>query len=1182
MKLPKAKNLKKESLVLTLVLLFLFINLQGINAAAGILNKGTASYSNSQEVCISTNVISLSGTAQFSLDKEKGIIGDGFIEGISSEDSRYYKTINSLKCSGFSCEKKLERSFLGTCVAQINGDYKWVAGTGSKETISSENWNVQEQIQTKAPEALSINRMAELLDFPVEEFLIPFCVLPATRYSGDGYTDLSFKDDYGRLKSLEIRFAETPSTQPKTGRACSKKLEYYYPIDEDWDDFANEPNTFFALDCFDVIGTAIDKDSQCSNIIDFRKNNLENWNNALPPCDYDKDNDGIGDYSGCGFCTFPGFSSEIVDNVDNNCIGTCQGDISVKCKVAGNFYSASNGDGGESQDCSGVKNFKNVEDSFCQIVDEFEITIDASSTEEEKNYLKQRAKSEGYFRRVLGGYLILNDASLGDKIQQESYTIVGAQETFIQKPLRGGDSTIPVYERKLCGSKLAYAKKYEAYFYFPGGYNGMATLYNSAIFDKVLNFNSITEGPSSVSFPAMCGKYEIIEITGLDENVGKVYLVPEADWQFSLISEYAFEAQKEELTSMEKLDGVYPVITVGSKFIRPVKDQTCLANKESLGKTRNTPGIEENFIDSMFGELNYLKFIEIMKANGLSNATGNFNSRFSFGMMGKGRINEDITTKTAALAYKDKCDDKTDNDGIEDIHKAIPYKWFLTLYETFFYATPEKEGSAEIRNSFEVYLADVDDPDCKFSSEITSDTPLIIETSKLRVNPVSGETYCLDADKDGFCGCIQEIDESKTSCSSSSACQSDEVCKEGKCVKCLKSRLGQEGINANSYGIGSPTTESLAERCYIWEDPSPCNSYKTLDKYSFSPSFPDCDDDSSDDNAQYQYYLNQVSGEIQPIAPTSLTNWKLKIPKTGTGWSLDFRNKDIGAWYVHPFAPIKQGACSYNKWDFNCNKDYNAGYAFKNLFLAPDSYYADYYGDPNANTPFDYSMGTGAEIETSGLTGLGALTSGRDLICHKNNAILDGLAKQWPILVIDGAAVISGAGVLVVISNYVNLLQGSYGVAGVMQRINAGEMSWGEAVPLLAGSTLQIAGSLGSTYAQMKSLGVNQMGKANVKADDKGLHPQTGNPQKGTSNQAAKASRTQPENPITKVEGCFLNETYVLMADGTTKNIADIKIGEEVVAFDLETNQAVNATITYTFAREETKYRIIIYEEIKD
>jgi hypothetical protein len=72
-----------------------------------------------------------------------------------------------------------------------------------------------------------------------------------------------------------------------------------------------------------------------------------------------------------------------------------------------------------------------------------------------------------------------------------------------------------------------------------------------------------------------------------------------------------------------------------------------------------------------------------------------------------------------------------------------------------------------------------------------------------------------------------------------------------------------------------------------------------------------------------------------------------------------------------------------------------------------------------------------------------------------------------------------------------------------------------------------------------------------------------------------------PQKTEPVVPGCFLANTTIMLANGTLVNIQDIKVGDEVMAYDINNNKPVNASVSATFIRNETKYRIINYEEIK-
>lgn len=80
------------------------------------------------------------------------------------------------------------------------------------------------------------------------------------------------------------------------------------------------------------------------------------------------------------------------------------------------------------------------------------------------------------------------------------------------------------------------------------------------------------------------------------------------------------------------------------------------------------------------------------------------------------------------------------------------------------------------------------------------------------------------------------------------------------------------------------------------------------------------------------------------------------------------------------------------------------------------------------------------------------------------------------------------------------------------------------------------------------------------------------------------ATEFRTKNPLkfsrvtNKAGECFLPGTKIKMADGTEKNIENIKEGEKVIAYDIEKNIAVEAKVTKTFARQSDDYLIIEYE----
>ncbi|MAG02709.1 hypothetical protein CMI42_05205 [Candidatus Pacearchaeota archaeon] len=67
----------------------------------------------------------------------------------------------------------------------------------------------------------------------------------------------------------------------------------------------------------------------------------------------------------------------------------------------------------------------------------------------------------------------------------------------------------------------------------------------------------------------------------------------------------------------------------------------------------------------------------------------------------------------------------------------------------------------------------------------------------------------------------------------------------------------------------------------------------------------------------------------------------------------------------------------------------------------------------------------------------------------------------------------------------------------------------------------------------------------------------------------------------TSTLGCFLPNTQILMADGTYKNIEEILLREEVIAYDIFNNLKTSSPVSTTFKRLETKYYQIEYEVIE-
>lgn len=247
-----------------------------------------------------------------------------------------------------------------------------------------------------------------------------------------------------------------------------------------------------------------------------------------------------------------------------------------------------------------------------------------------------------------------------------------------------------------------------------------------------------------------------------------------------------------------------------------------------------------------------------------------------------------------AFVSKDKCNDGVDNDGVEDLNSAAPYGNYLSVKgvnvdtSSFNSATGSYNLASSGDKVLGARLVDVDDPQCKFASSSSSAAvyPHYSWPSDYKINPLTTKPYCYDEDGDGFCG---------------------------KKMVCTYNWYGQ---------------------CQQWgADPS-LNPLL----YSNSRQFPDCDNNLGDDSIQYSHPNYMV-----PNAP--------QIPfyvSTRMGWDSPVVGTQLGAWNVHPFAPITSDNCFYG-FDINCNKDMAEGYNTASLI--------------NGKTPFDDDPNTGKEFE---------------------------------------------------------------------------------------------------------------------------------------------------------------------------------------------------------------------------
>ena len=60
---------------------------------------------------------------------------------------------------------------------------------------------------------------------------------------------------------------------------------------------------------------------------------------------------------------------------------------------------------------------------------------------------------------------------------------------------------------------------------------------------------------------------------------------------------------------------------------------------------------------------------------------------------------------------------------------------------------------------------------------------------------------------------------------------------------------------------------------------------------------------------------------------------------------------------------------------------------------------------------------------------------------------------------------------------------------------------------------------------------------------------------------------------------CFVADTPVLMADGSSKPIQDVQVGDEVVAYDPDTDTTQPRTVTRTYVHEQVETLVVTLED---
>jgi len=385
-------------------------------------------------------------------------------------------------------------------------------------------------------------------------------------------------------------------------------------------------------------------------------------------CFNDTNNDGMGDRANCSWCKFPG-QKEDVDDVDNNCVGVCQGNVSRSCSI-NSSYPGDGADGGANSEhigCYGVKNHYNKKDEFCQMVDE--------------NVAYGGGKVCSGYNRAVKWIEIIKDVELH------------------------GSTT---YGDNLIAQK---AETYTYYSYKPGGFE----IEKNAPVEFNLEDNS---NPSARPLKNDAGCYKKDVTVGQHVKQGSN---PLAGWS---------------LASYFGAGSIWPDPILPVSLI----DYSCLAEEEDNAKSRGTissTGIfPEQFIDSFRGELDFEDFWTNYESIVQEKEDGEF-----------------VWKWQTACVPKDKCADRGDNDGLENLYTTQPYKFYLPD------VTLNSLTNSKI---FKIGLIDVDDPNCKWETAPNDNSFIGYSNAGTpKKNPLVSDypsssysflaDYCMDIDRDGFC-----------------------------------------------------------------------------------------------------------------------------------------------------------------------------------------------------------------------------------------------------------------------------------------------------------------------------------------------------------------------------------------------------------------------------------------------
>jgi len=363
--------------------------------------------------------------------------------------------------------------------------------------------------------------------------------------------------------------------------------------------------------------------------------------------------------------------------------------------------------------------------------------------------------------------------------------------------------------------------------------------------------------------------------------------------KIDLVDEKTGKKDTAEINSRDSLCGFYLISTSwywgldeqgyrvelpAGKISRISQVSGCLDNLlenigEIRGTSKNTLNFPLQFIDSVRGELDFDNFWSIVSSAGKS----------------------DGLTWKIVCTQKDKCADGGSNSIASDILNTLPYNFYLSSPNSVIF---NGQNIGMVNEPFDVRLADVDNPVCKFSANLKSFSPAIDDYPDFSwpkdylKRPYSNDVvpYCLDKDGDGFCG------------------------------EALK--LSPDSQSNNPWSINYKTVVDEEEN----------------KKYVGSAKFPDCDDDPFYDG---RYKIGIPIGSKNPTryGDIPLKGWLVK--------PLDVSRQIYTTWAVHPFSPVSLKNCNLGGYDMNCNKDGKEGYNFAQLRLQ--------------GTPFDSDLSTGVE-----------------------------------------------------------------------------------------------------------------------------------------------------------------------------------------------------------------------------